>query len=309
VIRPPEISVPRTRHDAVDRRLGGAWTPAQTVKNWLIAAALRALVRGLDRVPARALLRAGRAAGRFAAWIPGARRAARNAVQRCFGHEEARSIARRCFASAGESAATSLLLRRPGVRASDWVAVPEESARVLSQVLSRGRGAIFVSAHLGPFELVAARIAELGIPAAIVVRESYDPRLDAVVDAHRIAHGLDVIHRGHTGAGIRIVRALRAGKPVGFLPDLGGRVPSLTVDFLGRPTPFPVGPQHLAQRLDVPLVVGTLYRNAAGAPFSLRIVEVPTNTGLDDLTRRVACRLDEAIRATPTDFLWMAREN
>ena len=136
----------------------------------------------------------------------------------------------------------------------------------------------------------------------MVVRESYDPRLDGVIDAHRVARGLAVIHRGRPGASFRIVRALRSGKPVGFLPDLGGRVPSIQVQFLGELTAFPVGPQQIAQRLGAPLVIGTLYRNREGAPFGLRIDEVDTEAPLADLTQRVASLLEQAIYASPNDF-------
>jgi lauroyl/myristoyl acyltransferase len=215
----------------------------------------------------------------------------------------------------GENAALCLLLRRQGVRALDWVEVHDDDRIAFERVLARGRGAIFVSAHVGPFELLPAAVAELGLRPAIVVRESYDPRLDRLVDAHRHTRGIDVIHRGHPGAATRIVRALRAGQPVGFLPDLGGRVPSLEVPFLGDVRPFAIGPQHLAQRLGVPLVVGALRRrthpracqaNDAHPGFRLTISEVETGGSLEVLTKRVARHLGAVIAEEATDFPWMA---
>jgi lauroyl/myristoyl acyltransferase len=158
-------------------------------------------------------------------------------------------------------------------------------------------------------------VRELGLPAAIVVRESYDPALDAVVDAHRRARGITVIHRGAAGAAFRIVRALRSGLPVGFLPDLGGRVPSVALPFLGRPFPFPIGPQEIAVRAKAPVLVGTLQRArerrggaAAAPPFELVIERLEPAATRDELSRRVAAHIEARITraGSESDYPWMA---
>jgi Kdo2-lipid IVA lauroyltransferase/acyltransferase len=303
--------VPRTPLDAIDRRTGGAWTRRQRAKNFLIAAAVRAALATVDRLPAAALLGLGRVAGLLASrLLRGARRAATRSASHWFSREDADRVGRACLARAGQNLATILLLRREGVRARDWVHVSPEVEEALGAVLARGRGAVFVSAHLGPFELVAARIAELGHRPAVVVRESYDPRLDDWVDAHRLGRGIEVIHRGAARSGLRMVRAIREGRPLGLLPDLGGRVPSIPVSFLGTERSLPTGPQELALRLGAPLLVGTLVRRQ-GAPrgtpcFALQLEELALDADVATLTQRVAARLTAAIVASPEDWLWMA---
>jgi KDO2-lipid IV(A) lauroyltransferase len=172
---------------------------------------------------------------------------------------------------------------------------------------------VFVSAHLGPFELVAAAVAELGHRPAVVVRESYDPRLDGFVDAHRLGRGVEVIHRGMAGSSGRIVRALRQGRPVGFLTDLGGRVKALPTELLGWQVDLPVGPSSIAQRAGCPLVVGTLHplgsepSRPLGRPpwFVLRLkrVEAPDERLL---RQSVADELSRRIRDAREHWLWMA---
>lgn len=305
-------AVPTTPADAIDRRTGGAWSRGQRVKNFFIAAVVRAALRVADRIPEPTLLWLGRVAGAVAARALGAlRRDATRRAARCLPPADAERVAHACLSRAGENLATILLLRRAAVRASNWVDVSQQSELTLRAALSRGRGAIFVSAHVGPFELVAARIAELGYAPAVVVRESYDPRLDAWVDAHRLARGVEVIHRGAPRSGLRVVRAIRAGRPVGLLPDLGGRVASAPVHFLGVDGPFPIGPQELAIRLGAPLLVGTLVRRrgapAGEPPFTLEIDEIEPEGDTLALTQRVAHRLGAAILSSPEDWLWMAR--
>jgi lauroyl/myristoyl acyltransferase len=300
--------------DLRDRRLGGVWTRRQTLKNFLIAGAVRLAFQATDLAPQAFLLSFGRTLGRLLRAIsPGALERATEHAARCMPREKAAFVAQRCFDRAGQNLAISALLRRPNVRALDWVAIPTEAFDCLTGALREGRGAVFVGAHLGPFEFLAAAVSELGLRPAIVVRESYDPRLDPWIDRHRHSRGVDVIHRGAPGASIRIVRALRASQPVGFLPDLGGRVPQLAVNFLGRHVGFPVGPQRIAQRFGAPIVVGILRPLGDGAhavpshpQFALSLQRVDTAGTLLEVTQRVASALESEILNAPEDFPWMA---
>jgi KDO2-lipid IV(A) lauroyltransferase len=166
---------------------------------------------------------------------------------------------------------------------------------------------IFVSAHLGPFEGIAAAVAELGYRPAVIVRESYDPELDDLVDDHRRRRGLTVIHRGSPRAALSIIRALRAGQPVGFLPDLGGRVPSVEVCFLGEAVAFPVGPQLIAVRTGAPLLIGTLKRSSGSGPrHELTLERIQPGKDVVCLTHRVASALERAILEAPEEWLWMS---
>jgi lauroyl/myristoyl acyltransferase len=293
-----------------DRRTGGTWTRRQALKNALIRAAIRVLLAMVDRLPRGLLLGCGRGAGRAAAaLLRDAHARARERALSALTAPAAHDVARSCFEHAGENLAISALLRRPSVRAPSIVAVSEASQAVLAAALAHGRGAIVVSAHVGPFEAIPAAVAGLGLRPAVVVRESYDPRLDPVVDAHRRARGVDVIHRGAAGAALAVVRALRRNQPVGLLPDLGGRgIATAPVRFLGGTVAFPVGPGELARRVRCPLLLGVLARrNApAGPPFELLFERIPVVGTVAELTQRVAEAIERAIRNAPADWLWMA---
>jgi KDO2-lipid IV(A) lauroyltransferase len=185
--------------------------------------------------------------------------------------------------------------------------VTEQAKRTLAESLRPGHGVVFVSAHLGPFEAIAAAVSELGYEPAVVVRESYDPRLDSTVDAHRKRRGLTVIHRGSPHAGFSIMRALRAGRPVGFLPDLGARVPSVELTFLGERVAFPIGPQVVSSRAALPVLIGTLKPSREPGPaHELVLRRVDWDAEPVELTHRVARALEEAILEAPDEWLWMS---
>lgn len=300
-----------TSLDLCDLRRGGSWTLRQKLKNASLLVAIRFLLFIADRMPRAALITTGSALGRLCHGLfRSERRQGRELAEQALPTLAARRLVRRSFENAGRNLAQCLLLRRPTPAALELIEVNELSRRTLEAALAEGRGAVFVSPHLGPFELVAAAVAELGHRPVAVVRESYDPRLDPIVDAHRQLRGVGVIHRGHPGAPLRIVRALREGRPVGFLPDLPSRVPSVRCRLLGRPWQLPVGPQRIAIRCASPLLVGSLVpaRRSAERPaaFGLEIRQIEPSDDELVLTQRVADALSDAIRQLPDHWLWMA---
>jgi Kdo2-lipid IVA lauroyltransferase/acyltransferase len=296
--------------NARDVRTGGRWTKSQRAKNFVLYVLLRLALSLADRLPRNALLALGRAAGLVAhGLLATSRRNAEQNVRHGLSGCKPEAVVKACFVRAGENLMTCLLLRRPRIRALDLIDVPDEARARIESALAAGRGAVFVSAHLGPFEAIAAAVTELGYPSTVVVRESYDPRLDPLVDRHRLARGVGVIHRGAPGAASRILRALRRGQLVGFLPDLGGRVQSVEVPFLGQCFSFPIGPQRIAQRATVPLLVGVLApsRNQSDR-LQLEVHDLALETSNAQLlTRRVAGILGAAIARVPEHWLWMAR--
>lgn len=308
VLRSESVFVPARPGAHRDRRDRAEWTRAQRFKNSLIRAGVVAALAIADRVSEKRLLAWGKRLGLVARFVlGGARRTARARAALCFSAHDARRVASESFVRAGANLARCLLLRRPGVRALDAVRVTAEVKRTLAESLRPGRGVVFVSAHLGPFEAIAAAVRELGYEPAVVVRESYDRELDPIVDAHRTGRGLTVIHRGSPHAGFSIVRALRAGRPVGFLPDLGARVPSVELTFLGERVAFPVGPQIVSTRAALPVLVGTLKPSREPGPAH-ELVLRRLESGVDpmELTHRVARALEEAILEAPEEWLWMS---
>ncbi len=297
--------------DARDRRRGGTWTPAQRLKNSAIYWTVRGGLAVADRLPEPYLLEFGRLFGDSVhTFAPGLRARARRRLSTTGSSRDTPGTARSSFCRAGENLMLALLMRRPGAQASDFVRLTSTARDELEAALALGRGAVFVSAHLGPFELIAARVAELGLKPAIVVRESYDARLDPIVDAHRERAGVTVVHRGQPGASARILRLLKCGHPVGFLVDLPSRVRSLNMPFLGATAPIPVGPQRLAELTGAPLLVGTLARIESDAQdtrplFDLEIRRV-CGSGWEELTQRVSRELERSILSRPEDWPWMA---
>ena len=302
-----------------DLRQGGTWTRAQSLKNDVILVVVRCALALLVPLPPTVLRSLGRALGLVAfALLPRVRRTARSNIARAFPEmsgREAVTVARSAYIALGGhlgDALASLDSRNPLVP----LPVDEEALAVLSRA-SRGetgepRGILFASAHLGPWERVAATLVARGVPMTVLARETYDPRLSSIYDRLRARRGVPAIYRGLPGAPTRIVRTLRTGGALAVPMDLRSRVPSVEATFLGQRARLPVGPARIALRMGAAVVVGTVAPDPA-VPGGLRIrcTEIPTrdllpgDAGERELTARLAFELSSRIRQLPGEWVWM----
>lgn len=300
-----------------DLREGGRWTLAQRAKNdvlWLLAEGAVALT---SRLPPRALRAVGAAVGALAhAAMPSARELARANVARALPELDAharRALVRSSYRALGIELAETVSALHP-LRPAPTLPFASGARQVVEQALAEGRGALLASAHLGPWERVAATLAS-AFPFTAVAREAYDPRLTRLVERVRRARGVRVVHRGAPGAAAGMLRTLRRGELLGIPMDLVSRVPTVEVPFLGHPGPTPVGPARLALRTGAAVLVGTVCPGPDGLVVGVR--RIPTGdlpAGRSEaarteaeraLTLRINDELSARIRALPERWVWM----
>ena len=290
-----------------DVREGGQWSTSQRLKNDALYGLASAALWAARPWPRRALAVVGRNLGRLAHLLLGReRRTALANVGLAFPDlpaDERRALARRSFVELG-----SLLGDTVAALTRSFAPLPfdEASRATLRNALAEGRGVVLPSAHLGPWERVAATLVAAGFPLTTLVRESYDPRFDALLARLRSGSKVEFIPRGHAGAAMRVVRALRKGRVLGAPMDLRSRVPSIPSTLLGVPAPTAVGPARIALRTGAAVVVATVERTPAG-----RLELTATRLGLDDLKDEVALtqaindELSRRIRTAPELWPWM----
>lgn len=242
----------------------------------------------------------------------GERRKALKSLARAFPEKsdaERHALARACFrhlaAAAFEVGCTAALDRE----LETLVAWPEADRRVLETALARGRGVVFVSGHIGNWELLARRVARAGYPSQSIAKETTDPRVTELVGRFRARGGVRSIWRGQEGAARAMLRALKAGEILGLLIDQDTRVQSLFVPFFGELAATPRAAADLAIRTGAAVVVGFCQREGRG--YRLTMEEVPVPEGLEReaaalaLTAALSERIEAAIRRAPEQWVWM----
>jgi KDO2-lipid IV(A) lauroyltransferase len=298
--------------DEHDRRQGGGWTLPQAAKNHLLYGAAQGLLLALRLVPPRALPWLGSVLGRALYRLQIGRRLTLENLARVYpglASTDRDALATRTYAQLGRYLGDTLSqLYRPG----DLIVIPFEdgSRQVLEEALGEGRGVLFASAHLGPWERVAGSLVRHGFSLTTLARESYDSRFLRLYDRLRAGVGVRVIYRGSQRAPVQIVRALRRGELLGAPMDLRSRVPSVHAPFLGVLSETAVGPARIALRTRAPVVVGTACRGPSGA-LALQMTRIPTrdltpgDTGERELTGRLNAELSRRILAFPEGWVWM----
>lgn len=214
--------------------------------------------------------------------------------------------ARDLFVHLGRAAFELACIAQIDRRFDEVVEWPAADRAVLDAALKRGRGVVFVSAHLGNWELLARRVSHAGYPCHTIAKETTDPRTTALVERFRSSANLQSIWRGREGAARAMLRVLKGNGILGLLIDQDTDVQSLWVDFFGHPAKTPRAAADLALRLDSAVVLGFCTRVGSKARYRLSMREVPTE-GLDAhaLTARLTKLIEEKIREAPEQWVWM----
>jgi KDO2-lipid IV(A) lauroyltransferase len=173
---------------------------------------------------------------------------------------------------------------------------------------ARGRGVLFLTGHLGHFELYGAAFGRL-MPMAILVKPLSNPGAEAWLSALRTAAGLELLP---TGAGVRgVLRRLRAGGCVAMLGDQDARRNGVFVPFMGRLASTPTGPAWLSLATGAPMVFGTCLRAPDGR-YAARLFPplLPEGDAGDveavrALTARHTELLEREVRARPESWFWL----
>jgi KDO2-lipid IV(A) lauroyltransferase len=276
-----------------------------------VAAAVVVLAAPLWFLPWRAAAALGRAYGHLA-WLvwPLGRRVAMVNLRRALSLDRAaaRAVTRASLANLGGALADGLQAARRRGRPLDHLCRlddPDLAARLVADP----RPKVFVTAHLGSFELAAAVLArQFGERGGAIARRLDNPFLDALVRRLRVvAPGQWLEKRGATSAALD---RLRGGDSVALLLDEDAGRRGIFVDFFGRPASTQRTAALLALMSGAQLVVGAVTRTPSGERrFRLAEVEVTseetTSGAVAALTRRATAVLEAWIREDPTQWRWV----
>lgn len=218
-------------------------------------------------------------------------------------------LARGSFEHLARCVAELVCVRQIDAKLDEWVEWPAADRALLDAALARGRGVVFVSGHIGNWELTARGVTARGYDGTSIAREASDPRTTAMIEKLRASGNTGTIWRGHAGAAKAMLKQLRAGKILGLLIDQDTKVQSVFVPFFGTLAATPRAAADLALRTKAALIIGTCPR-IGPYRYRLSLEEVPLPETDDEatvvaLTAELTARLETAIRKTPDQWVWM----
>ena len=174
---------------------------------------------------------------------------------------------------------------------------------------SKGKGVIFLTGHIGAFDLQVTNMALRGLNPNIIGTPLKDKRLNDLLWGYRNAHGAIAIERGRET--FRMIKVLKSGGSVALLIDQDTKVKTRFVNFFGMPAATPVGATVLAMKTGASVVPTYVHLGDDGMQHMHILPEIPMKlTGDDEVdmvynTQVLTNFLEEAIRKHPTQWVWM----
>lgn len=180
-----------------------------------------------------------------------------------------------------------------------------EGLEPMEDHLRAGRGVIFVTPHVGNYDMAAAWLAGRGWRVVAVAEELEPPAVyDLFVELRRSV-GVEILPHGRVSTAAALLRALREGAIVGLVADRDISGSGVEVEFCGEKTYLPAGPAVLAYRTGAPLAVGALYQRPHGRYHGVLLPPIPVEKSrasaeeIQTLTQRVARDLETLVRRAP----------
>lgn len=215
-----------------------------------------------------------------------------------------RSLALRAAMEAGRMAGELPFVWLRGGAGAAVRRVRVSGREAVEQARAEGRGVLYLTPHLGCFEVSAQVAAQWG-PITVLYRPPHKTWLNALAGA-RLRDNLRAAPA--SVAGMRpLLRALRNGEAVGMLPD---QAPSagegVWAPFFGRPAYTMTLPARLVQLTGARIVFAVAERLPRGHGYrlNLRALQGPLPEDPRQAAARLNREIEELVRTCPHQYLW-----
>ena len=180
-----------------------------------------------------------------------------------------------------------------------------ENWEMVRDALDAGRGIIFLTPHLGCFEIIAQSIA-LRTRLTVMYRPPRKDALRPLIEGARARHNLLLAAANLSGVRI-LAKALRKGEPIGLLPD---QVPQngegVWADFFWKSAYTMTLPAKLQQMTNALVILSYAERLPQGRGYVVRFA--PFDERLDGTAeqqaRAINAGMEKLIARCPAQYFW-----
>lgn len=179
--------------------------------------------------------------------------------------------------------------------------------------VARGRGVLFLTAHLGPWELGAFAHALYGYPIHILYRPLDNARLNRLVNRYRTLSGNQLLDKRDAARGL--IAALSRNETVGILADQNTSLEEgVFVNFFGTPASTTAGIARVALHTGAAVVPAFCVWDAPTRRYRIQFDPPLAFTMSGDrerdvhaATQQMASIIEKYIRRYPDQWLWIHR--
>lgn len=284
------------------------------MKEWLEYAVVWLIVKGLGALPRSVARSVAAGAMRFFyALLPRLRKTAEINLRIAFPEWD----------DGKRKAVIRGMLRNLGWMAAEFARFPKYTEQTIERVIvldghenflegqRRGKGVLYLTGHIGAWELSSFAHAIYGYPLHYMARPIENRRIDALVNRYRCLSGNQPIFKNESA---RVtLKVLKEAGTIGILADQNTMPQeAVFVDFFGKPASTTTGIARLALHTDAAVVPGYAvwdqglgkYRLCFEPPVEL----VRTGDAERDIlenTRKFTKVLEDIIRKYPEQWIWV----
>jgi len=183
--------------------------------------------------------------------------------------------------------------------------VHEENMDLIDTTLASGRGILFLTPHLGCFEITAQQIS-LRTPLTVMYRPPKKAALKPLVEGARARANLKLAPANLSGVRI-LAKCLKRGEPVGVLPD---QVPQegegVWAPFFGRSAYSMTLPAKLAQLGNAVVMLIYAERLPRGKGYMVRLAPFEGDLSGSNAEQAAAINraMEQLIARCPAQYFW-----
>jgi KDO2-lipid IV(A) lauroyltransferase len=177
------------------------------------------------------------------------------------------------------------------------------------ELLKEGKGLIFISGHLGNWELMGTIYGMFGFTGGVIGKRIYYEKYNEMIVGVRREKGVPTFYQDENPR--ELLRQLRKGGVIGIVADQNvEKLEGVTVDYFGKPSYTPVSPIRLAQVSQAPILVGALIREDGRYKVvydeePLRVSREIGDVEVTKLTEVWSKKLEKLVRQYPEQWVWM----
>jgi KDO2-lipid IV(A) lauroyltransferase len=214
------------------------------------------------------------------------------------------------------------MVRNLGWMAAEFARLPRYTGENIGQVVildghenflegqRRGKGVLYLTGHIGAWELSSFAHALYGFPLHYVARPLDNPRVDDLVNRYRCLSGNRPVFKNESARAL--LKILRDAGTVGILADQNTmRDEGVFVDFFGKPACTTTGLARVALHTDAAVVPGYAYWDDGIRKYRLRFeppVELSrsgdTERDVFINTQKFTKVIESIVRQHPEQWVW-----
>lgn len=179
-----------------------------------------------------------------------------------------------------------------------------------------GKGVLFLTGHLGPFDLLPRMANAFGYPISVIARDLPHKRINEYWTKIRSVKGVEVYSR--SGALRKVVKDLKTGRNIGIVFDQNvTRNHAIFSNFFGRPAATTFAPAFAAINSQCPVLVCAI-RRISRKEYCIETIELDLKDLYNDtsksdeekmqvITQKMNDAFSELLLRQPENWFWMHR--